>query len=149
MTVPVDPYARARLEDQSVPTIAAALVLVAAILVAVYGRAAGWGEIDSVETFVLIFSSIVVDALPFVLLGALVSGAIAVYVPNRSSSGSDGCRSLCRFQVRRWEAWRSPSASHSAGSEPRNLADGKCLPRRHTRGLKLSIAQTICFPICL
>ena len=83
MTVPLDPYVRARLEDQSVPTIAAALVLAAAILVALYGRAAGWGDVDSVETFVLIFSSIVVEALPFVLLGALVSGAIAVYVPNR------------------------------------------------------------------
>jgi uncharacterized membrane protein YraQ (UPF0718 family) len=83
MTAPLDPYARVRLEQQSVPTVAAALVVAAAFSLAIFGRAAGWGEVDSVETFVLIFSSIVVEALPFVLLGALVSGAIAVYVPNR------------------------------------------------------------------
>jgi uncharacterized membrane protein YraQ (UPF0718 family) len=36
-----------------------------------------------VETFVLVFTSIVIEALPFILLGAIVSGAIAVYVPDR------------------------------------------------------------------
>jgi uncharacterized protein len=34
-----------------------------------------------VETFVLIFTSIVIEALPFVMLGALVSAGIEVYVP--------------------------------------------------------------------
>ena len=36
------------------------------------------------QTFVLIFTSIVVEALPFVLLGALVSALIEVYVPDRT-----------------------------------------------------------------
>jgi uncharacterized protein len=84
MTAPLDPYARARLEQQGLPTMVAALVLILAIFAAFFGRAAGLGEVDSVQTFVLIFSSIVVEALPFVLLGALVSAAIAVYVPNRA-----------------------------------------------------------------
>ncbi len=35
-------------------------------------------------TFVLIFVSIVVEALPFVLIGALVSALIAAYVPERA-----------------------------------------------------------------
>jgi uncharacterized membrane protein YraQ (UPF0718 family) len=36
------------------------------------------------STFALIFTSIVVEALPFILLGALVSAAIAVWVPMRT-----------------------------------------------------------------
>ena len=44
-------------------------------------RLAGVGDFPLVETFVLIFTSIVVEALPFVLLGALVSALIEVYVP--------------------------------------------------------------------
>jgi uncharacterized membrane protein YraQ (UPF0718 family) len=62
---------------------AAVAVVVISFAVAVVGRAAGLGDVDEIETFVLIFSSIVVEALPFILLGALVSSAIAVFVPNR------------------------------------------------------------------
>lgn len=47
------------------------------------GRALGAGRSAAVETFVLIFTSIVVEALPFILLGALVSALIEVYVPER------------------------------------------------------------------
>lgn len=36
------------------------------------------------ETFAVIFASIVIEALPFVLLGATVSAAIAVFVPDRT-----------------------------------------------------------------
>jgi uncharacterized membrane protein YraQ (UPF0718 family) len=59
---------------------AAAVAVTVALLVA---RAAGAGENDAIQTFVLVFSSIVIEALPFVLLGALVAAAIAVFVPNR------------------------------------------------------------------
>lgn len=48
------------------------------------GRLAGAGDSAGVETFVLIFTAIVVEALPFVLLGALVSAVIEVYVPART-----------------------------------------------------------------
>lgn len=81
MSVGVDPYARTA--NQGVPTMAAVAALTLAVFFAIVGRAAGLGEVDEVETFVLIFSSIVVEALPFILLGALVSAAIAVYVPGR------------------------------------------------------------------
>ncbi len=47
------------------------------------GRFAGIGDTDLISTFVLIFASIAVEALPFVLLGGLVSGAIQVFVPDR------------------------------------------------------------------
>jgi uncharacterized membrane protein YraQ (UPF0718 family) len=76
-----DPYART--SQQGIPTAAALAALFAVVGLAVAGRAAGVGDVDEIETFVLIFSSIVVEALPFILLGALVSAGIAVYVPNR------------------------------------------------------------------
>ncbi len=57
--------------------LAAAVALVAA------GRMAGVDEFAGVQTFVLIFASIVIEALPFILLGALMSALIAVYVPER------------------------------------------------------------------
>jgi uncharacterized protein len=44
-------------------------------------RLSGIGETASAQTFVLIFTSLAVEALPFVLLGALVSAAIEVFVP--------------------------------------------------------------------
>jgi uncharacterized membrane protein YraQ (UPF0718 family) len=47
-------------------------------------RLSGAGGSAGVETFVLIFTSIVVEALPFILLGAIVSAAIEVYVPDRA-----------------------------------------------------------------
>jgi uncharacterized protein len=76
----VDPY---RIDRESVPTDVAVGVVVASLVLAVAGRVAGVGQADTVQTFVLIFSSIVVEALPFILLGALVSAAFAVYVPGR------------------------------------------------------------------
>lgn len=57
----------------------AVLVGVVALLGAV-GRAAGLSDIPQVETFVLVFASIVIEALPFILLGAAVSAFIEVYV---------------------------------------------------------------------
>lgn len=60
------------------------LVPAAAALVVAVVRATGLGGAAEVETFVLVFTSIVVEALPFILLGALVSAAIEVYVPDRT-----------------------------------------------------------------
>ena len=40
--------------------------------------------VDRVQTFLVIGTSIVVEALPFVLLGALVSALLEVYVPERA-----------------------------------------------------------------
>ena len=59
----------------------AGLALVVAVSIAV-ARVAGLGRWALAETFVLIFTSIVVEALPFVLLGALVSALIEVFVPD-------------------------------------------------------------------
>ena len=41
------------------------------------------GNIADLTTFGVIFASIVIEALPFILLGALVSAAVAVFVPDR------------------------------------------------------------------
>jgi uncharacterized membrane protein YraQ (UPF0718 family) len=54
-----------------------------ALLFVVAGRLLSAGDAAAVETFVLIFTSLVVEALPFVLMGALVSALIEVYVPER------------------------------------------------------------------
>ena len=47
-------------------------------------RFTGLGDTAGAQTFTLIFTAIVVEALPFVLLGALVSAAIEVFVGDRS-----------------------------------------------------------------
>src|SRR5215217_6591523 len=54
---------------------------VAAVLLA---RSAGLADVPAVTTLGVIFTSIVIEALPFILLGALVSAAIAVFVPDRA-----------------------------------------------------------------
>ena len=42
------------------------------------------GRVAGVQNFVLVFSSLLVEAVPFVLLGAVVSAAIEVFVPARA-----------------------------------------------------------------
>ena len=64
----------------------AQVALAAILLLVIAGRALDVGSLPAVETFVLIFTSIVVEALPFVLLGAGVSALIAVYVSDRTFS---------------------------------------------------------------
>lgn len=53
-------------------------------LVTATAWAAHVGDSPEIQTFLLVFSSIVIEALPFILLGALASAAIAVFVPERS-----------------------------------------------------------------
>ena len=60
------------------------ILAVLSVVLIVLGRVLGVGEAGAVETFVLIFTSIVVEALPFVLLGAAVSALIEVYVSDRA-----------------------------------------------------------------
>jgi uncharacterized membrane protein YraQ (UPF0718 family) len=57
------------------------LLIAGTAAVILLARIANLGGIAGTETFVLIFTSLVVEALPFVMLGALVSAFIAVYVP--------------------------------------------------------------------
>jgi len=59
------------------------VALCAALGAVAVARFAGIGRSALVENFVIVFTSIVVEALPFILLGALVSAAIEVYVPER------------------------------------------------------------------
>jgi uncharacterized protein len=82
-----DPHLPGALDQRStartVSDASAVVALGAAVALVAAGRTAGIGELAGVETFVLIFASIVLEALPFVLLGALVSALIAAYVPGR------------------------------------------------------------------
>jgi uncharacterized membrane protein YraQ (UPF0718 family) len=55
-----------------------------AVGVVIAARAAGVAESETLATFGVIFTSIVVEALPFILLGAAASAAIAVWVPARA-----------------------------------------------------------------
>ena len=62
-------------------TIFLALALVTARLVV---RMAGFADSAVAQTFTVIFTAIVVEALPFVLLGAVVSAFIEVYVSDNT-----------------------------------------------------------------
>ncbi|MDP9068399.1 MAG: permease [Actinomycetota bacterium] len=57
-----------------------ALAGIASLLLLVLARASGVTDVAVAQTFTIIFTAIVVEALPFVLLGAVVSAAIEVYV---------------------------------------------------------------------
>jgi uncharacterized membrane protein YraQ (UPF0718 family) len=41
------------------------------------------GRVPAIQNFILVFSSLLIEAMPFILLGALVSAAIEVFVPQR------------------------------------------------------------------
>lgn len=62
------------------------VILITGLLLALVvagGRAADAGSRAGFETFALIFTSLVVEALPFILLGALVSAFMEVFVSDR------------------------------------------------------------------
>jgi uncharacterized membrane protein YraQ (UPF0718 family) len=54
------------------------------VLLVVAVSSAGVAHGPQAQTFLLIFSSIVIEALPFILVGALASAAIAVFLPERA-----------------------------------------------------------------
>jgi hypothetical protein len=58
-------------------------VLWTAVVALAIAHAAKVGDTAALGTLGVIFTSIVVEALPFILLGAAVSAAIAVFVPDR------------------------------------------------------------------
>lgn len=63
------------------PLAVAILALLALVIIA--GRVGEVGEAARMQTFLVIGTSIALEALPFVLLGAAVSAAIEVFVPAR------------------------------------------------------------------
>src|SRR3954451_6980756 len=54
------------------------------VLAIVAARVAGAADQPAIATFGVLFASIVVEALPFILLGAAVSAGLAVWVPDRA-----------------------------------------------------------------
>ena len=62
------------------PLVIAILALLALVIVG--GRVSEVGEAARMQTFLVIGTSIALEALPFVLLGAAVSAAIEVFVPS-------------------------------------------------------------------
>jgi uncharacterized membrane protein YraQ (UPF0718 family) len=67
-----------------VPLLSVAALFWLAIGLILVARSKGLAEIPAVTTLGVIFTSIVVEALPFILIGAVVSAAIAVWVPDRA-----------------------------------------------------------------
>ena len=67
-----------------VPLWAVGAIFWTAVAAVIIARAAGVAESETLATFGVIFTSIVVEALPFILLGAAASAAIAVWVPARA-----------------------------------------------------------------
>jgi uncharacterized membrane protein YraQ (UPF0718 family) len=66
------------------PLWAVAAAFWTAVLVVVAARASGAADSELIGTFGVIFTSIVVEALPFILIGAIASAAIAAFVPARA-----------------------------------------------------------------
>jgi len=54
------------------------------VLLVIVVSGAGLAHGAAAQTFLLIFSSIVIEALPFILVGALAPAAIAVFLPERA-----------------------------------------------------------------
>ena len=59
-----------------------AVVLTALAAIAVLLQVGDPTRVPAVQNFVLVFSSLLIEAIPFILLGALVSAAIEVFVPS-------------------------------------------------------------------
>ena len=71
-------------ETTTVSEIAFGRLLGVFVLAVIAVSAAGLAHGAVAQTFLLIFSSIVIEALPFILVGALASAAIAVFLPERA-----------------------------------------------------------------
>ena len=63
---------------------AAGAIMGLSLAVLLAGRVAGLADAAQMQTFTVIFTAIVVEALPFIMLGAFVSGIVAVYVSDNS-----------------------------------------------------------------
>jgi uncharacterized membrane protein YraQ (UPF0718 family) len=75
---------RARLGRQTVSEEAIGIAFGVLALALVLAKAFRLGDVPAVETFALVLVSIVVEALPFILVGAFVSAALAAFVPERA-----------------------------------------------------------------
>jgi uncharacterized protein len=82
----------------TVPLVVAVVLLTGLSIAA--GRVFDLASVDEAQTFLVIATSIVVEALPFVLLGALVSALIEVFVPDRAFAA------VARLPLR----WQVPGA---------------------------------------
>jgi uncharacterized protein len=56
-------------------------------LIAIALRVAGESQMAGIQNFLLVFGSLLVEAVPFILLGAVVSAAIEVFVPPHFFAG--------------------------------------------------------------
>ena len=74
----------ARAQPPVLPLWAVTALFWSAVLAVVLARAAGVADNAEIGTFGVIFTSIVVEALPFILIGAIASAAIAAFVPARA-----------------------------------------------------------------
>lgn len=61
-----------------------ATAIAVVVILALVGRASDLAETQVAQTFTLIFTAIFIEALPFVFLGAIVSAAIEIFVPDRT-----------------------------------------------------------------
>jgi uncharacterized protein len=81
---PAPPVHAAERPPPFVPLWAVAAAFWTAVVAIVLARSAGVADNEVIGTFGVIFTSIVVEALPFILIGAAASAAIAVFVPARA-----------------------------------------------------------------
>src|SRR4051812_19452373 len=78
------PTVRTQPAPREIPLWVVGTVFWLGVAVVLVARQAGLADIPAVTTLGVIFTSIVIEALPFILIGAIVSAAIAVFVPDRA-----------------------------------------------------------------
>jgi uncharacterized membrane protein YraQ (UPF0718 family) len=77
------PVAHPARKPREIPLWAAALGFWSLVAAIVAFRRSGAADQVDLATFALVFASIAIEALPFILLGAIVSAAMAAFVPDR------------------------------------------------------------------
>jgi uncharacterized membrane protein YraQ (UPF0718 family) len=90
-------FRRESVPEMPVTVPLAITVVLLTVLSIVVGRLFDLANVDEAQTFLVIGTSIIVEALPFVLLGALVSALIEVFVPDRAFEAA--ARLPLRLQV--------------------------------------------------
>ncbi|MGH2664093.1 MAG: hypothetical protein ACRDH8_15100 [Actinomycetota bacterium] len=89
----------------------ALLVLLALVATGLGLRLLNAASLPALQNFLLVFSALLVEALPFVLLGAVVSAAVEVFVPSRMFHRLGRMPGVVQVPVAAMGGFASPCAS--------------------------------------
>ena len=116
------------------------------IAILLLGRLLGLGDSAPAQTFSIIFTAIVVEAIPFVLLGAVVAAAIEVYVSDRALGKITGLPSRLQLPVAALGGFAFPVCECGSVPVARRLIRRGIHP---SAGVAFMLASPILNPIVL